>query len=249
MDYRGVARSCTFHTYPFITLWCIIIRLFQLVTNPVKTVTAFLYLNVNNTEVALSVTAHTAYYACTSIDSSDLTSLIFEILSVVILLLIVSGNVERNPGPDDELDLHCLSIYSQNIRSIRNKLSFIQDNWLDFDVLCFTESHLDNSITDETIQLENFTTAYRKDGTCHSGGILIYISDHLISTRKHELENYLPESIWVELKIKIQTFYYVLYTGNRMALLSFGLNLIVVLKRQLTVVRELLLSGILMRTS
>ena len=54
-----------------------------------------------------------------------------------------------NPGPDTINS--SLSILHSNIRSIRNKLDYITENFLDFDILSFTESHLDANITTESL--------------------------------------------------------------------------------------------------
>ncbi len=56
-------------------------------------------------------------------------------------LLLLAGDIELNPGPTNDSG-GCLSIMHQNIRSIRNKMDYIKDNFLDFDILCFTETHL-----------------------------------------------------------------------------------------------------------
>ena len=45
----------------------------------------------------------------------------------------------------------CLSIIHQNIRSIRNKFDYIQDHFLDFEIICFTETDLDNVIKDDKL--------------------------------------------------------------------------------------------------
>lgn len=57
-------------------------------------------------------------------------------------------------------------------------------------------------MSNDDIKLDIFSTFYRKDGTRHSCGILVYVSDQLISKRKFELEDYLQESLWIELRNK-----------------------------------------------
>ena len=45
--------------------------------------------------------------------------------------------LQKNPGPDADSDSPtALSIIHLNIRSIRNKLDFIKDNFSDLDILC-----------------------------------------------------------------------------------------------------------------
>ncbi|XP_060552977.1 complement factor B-like, partial [Ruditapes philippinarum] len=41
---------------------------------------------------------------------------------------------------------------------------------------------------------------YRKDNTCHSGGLLVYVNEKFVSKRLIDLENTLPESLWIEIK-------------------------------------------------
>ena len=115
----------------------------------------------------------------------------------------MSADVESNPGPIE----HCLSIIHSNIRSIRNKLEFIKNNLLDFDVLCFTESHLDASIDSSSLKLSDvYDVPYRKDRTNHGGGILVYLNKNIISQRMVDLEIYWNECIWIKIKQKSESF-------------------------------------------
>lgn len=117
------------------------------------------------------------------------------------LLLILSGDVETNPGPV-ELK-HSLSVLHTNIRSIRNKLNYIKDEFLDYDILCFTETHLDANIsTDESLLIHNYDSPYRKDRTNHGGGLLVYINSNLVHERVNELEQFWDECIWFKIKQK-----------------------------------------------
>jgi hypothetical protein len=123
------------------------------------------------------------------------------LFSIKKLLLLLSGDIETNPGPNNQNDA-CLSIIHQNIRSIRNKIDFIKDHFNDFEILCFTETHLTNTIKDDQIFLDGYRCLYRKDNTAHSGGIIIYTSDKLVTKRGFELEMYSEESIWTIVKDK-----------------------------------------------
>ena len=126
----------------------------------------------------------------------SLKSIINTHISLIILLLLLkAGDIEINPGPEHE---HCLSILHCNIRSIRHKLEYIKDSFVDFDILCFTETHLDAAVSDEFLHLsDSFDVLYRKDRTNHGGGILIYVSKNLNHERMHKLEIYSHESIWI----------------------------------------------------
>ena len=127
------------------------------------------------------------------------------ILSTFLMLLILlAGVVPENPGPQfvNTGDVGCTSVLHLNIRSIRHKLEYIKDNFLDFDVLSFSEFHLTNEIGNDFIKLDGFCDPFRKDSAAHSGGLLIYVSYKLVAARKPDLESQSVSSIWVEIKYK-----------------------------------------------
>ena len=96
-----------------------------------------------------------------------------------------------------------MSILHLNIRSIRNKLEYINENLIDFNVFCFTETHLDVNVNNEDIFNEGFNLVpYRKDVTAHSSGLLVYVSNGLIISGNTGLENCLEESLWIVIKHK-----------------------------------------------
>ena len=99
------------------------------------------------------------------------------------MLLLLSGDVESNPGPIE----HCLSIIHSNIRSIRNKLEFIKNTLVDFDVLCSTESHFDASIDSSSLILSDLCD-------CHierTGQTVVCISEQ----KHHQPTNGRPKNI------------------------------------------------------
>lgn len=118
-------------------------------------------------------------------------------------LLLQSGDVEVNPGPDTQQS--ALAICHLNIRSIRNKFEFILTTLIDFDILCFTETHLSNAVQTSDLTLDGFEM-YRKDKTPHSGGILTYVSSEFLSKRRPDLESIHIETVWIEVKYSNSTF-------------------------------------------
>ena len=88
----------------------------------------------------------------------------------LLFLNLEAGDVERNPGP--KTTEHSLSLIHSNIRSIRNKFDFITEYFLDFDILCFTETHLNvNILSDSIILIDKFDAPYRKDRSNHGGRV------------------------------------------------------------------------------
>ena len=118
----------------------------------------------------------------------------FQFSLVMFLLLLEAGDIDSNPGPENE---HLLSILHLNIRSIRNKISYIQDHLSDFDVICFSETHLDQNLSSELLRISNiFSGPYRKDRNMYGGGLLLYINSSLVHRRRPDLEIFCEESIW-----------------------------------------------------
>ena len=116
------------------------------------------------------------------------------------ILLFKAFDIELNPGhPSSPSDLSLLHLHT---RSIRNKLECIRENFPDYNILCFSETHLDDQISNDVLTLSDFFNApYREDRNNRGGGLLVYINSELIHTRKRDLEIFCNESIWVEIKV------------------------------------------------
>ena len=91
---------------------------------------AFIFYYVNYNLNVLLVLVIYYHFALTEL----LYNLYFTI--VFILLLLETGVIERNPGPNNINN--SLSTLHRNIRGIRNKLDNITENLLECDVLRFT---------------------------------------------------------------------------------------------------------------
>jgi hypothetical protein len=76
---------------------------------------------------------------------------IYFVLFTINIVLLISGDVETNPGPGNTStdQNYCLTIYHHNICSIRNKINvhIVQD----VDIVFFTEAHLDGYSDSENI--------------------------------------------------------------------------------------------------
>jgi hypothetical protein len=125
-------------------------------------------------------------------------------LSIVLL----ANDIAENPGPETNDTISGgLTIFHLNIRSIRNKLDSIL-YLLDHDILCFTETHLDNSITDDVLAIPGYDVIIRKDragiGKGLGGGIILYHKDYIKVDRRQDLELPGLKCIWVEIRTKPQ---------------------------------------------
>ena len=71
---------------------------------------------------------------------------------VMCILLLEAGDIERNPGPGTD---NAVSILHLIVRSIRNKIKYIQDNFTDLDILCFSETQLDLNVSSDLLCISN----------------------------------------------------------------------------------------------
>ena len=136
-------------------------------------------------------------------------------LLFILTFILMVGNVETNPGPQGPsssssqniiLD-KAISLCNLNIRSLRNKIDFLNDFAEDLDILLLTETHLDERIDECDIFLESFSNIIqRKDRTNAGDGLLIYAKDSIRMVRKQELENSIDATLWVEINAKCQSF-------------------------------------------
>ena len=76
-----------------------------------------------------------------------------------------------------------------NVNSIKHKFEYINEIMSEglVDILCITETKLDNSYSDALFSCKNFK-CYRKDKTSKSGGLMIYIRSDIPHNRLENLE-------------------------------------------------------------
>ncbi|CAC5420485.1 unnamed protein product [Mytilus coruscus] len=145
-------------------------------------------------------------------------------LVILILLLLLSGDIEKHPGPSSlfssdksklssvsELSLDdlkfCLSKFISfvhlNVQSLEPKLDLINVELLHLDILCFTETWLKPDFHENDVLLDNFIKPFRHDRVDRiGGGVAVYVKSYLSAKRICDLEVSGVESVWLELKLK-----------------------------------------------
>ena len=128
-------------------------------------------------------------------------------------------DIARNPGPDDTMDNYgsldlprkALTICHCNVSSLGNKLDEIKlllssssnctNNRPNF-ILGLSETHLNDSWTDASLQVKNFRTFRRDRVRGNGGGLLVYVPSHLPIKRNMNLVVNGLESISLQLQFK-----------------------------------------------
>ena len=132
------------------------------------------------------------------------------------ILVLLSGDVEPNPGPDSVVDsinsshngslemlTNYLSILHLKIQSLLPKLDLIAAESEAYDLLIFSESWLKAEIKSNNIGLTNFHSPFRRDRCDRPGGrVVIYVRDNIYCKRRGDLELQGLEAVWIELSIK-----------------------------------------------
>ena len=136
------------------------------------------------------------------------------IIYLTTLLLLLSNDVEMNPGPPDQYK--CLSIAHMNVQSLYMtsqdnpyvKLNEIKSTFAiekEVDVICISETWLHDQITDEAIMIEGYNKPHRSDRIGNRyGGVCAYVTENIVCERLKDLEPAGIELIWLELKIQLK---------------------------------------------
>ena len=99
--------------------------------------------------------------------------------------LLLSGDIESNPGP-------ALRVFSQNVRSIKNKLGVLRTHageLADYSAVCLTETWLAPHVSDSELELglPDFVW-YRKDRNENGGGVACAVKAALSPLHRPDLE-------------------------------------------------------------
>ena len=142
---------------------------------------------------------------------------------MISLLLLISGDVNPNPGPNVSLDTSAssscsdlpgmsvlrdhLNIVHLNIQSMYPKRDILEVEMQYYDIVVLTETWLSPNKKTEDIMIPNFDATYRKDRNDRpGGGVAIYIKSGISS---HKLTNLIYgdlEGLCVEINIRNHKF-------------------------------------------
>ena len=112
--------------------------------------------------------------------------------------MIIDNDIHQNPGPQEQE----VSIFHLNARSVRNKLSYLEDIASEFSIVCITETHLDQNISNTDLHIDGFSdTVLRKDRNGFGGGVLVYSSNSICLKERPDLGFDGGEIVWFEVLV------------------------------------------------
>ena len=102
------------------------------------------------------------------------------------MILYRAGDVEKNPGPENEdasdtsssstfpVSSGNFSVVHYNVQSVQDKLDIIEPEYSNFGLVSLTETWLNNSVLSQDLVFNDFHLPFRRDrvGDSH-GGILV----------------------------------------------------------------------------
>ena len=154
---------------------------------------------------------------CFQIVVFDLRRNIFFLLNVISCLLILAGNVEKNPGPlYTKLNNFSFAVWNLDSIPARDyaRIPLIETFQAihNVDIFGVCESSLTSDIFDNDILINGFSSQpFRSDKPPHirNGGVCLYYKENLPIKERRDLET-LDETIVAEIKIKRKKIFFVL---------------------------------------
>ena len=116
------------------------------------------------------------------------------------LLLLCSGDIHPNPGPCNDRNLKIIHL---NVRSLKD---VIHAEFLNYDVICLTETWLYENINDSDILIPGYHSPFRKDRLTRGGGVAIYVKEYLCVESMVSLDVVGLEALWVKIKCKTRNY-------------------------------------------
>ena len=113
--------------------------------------------------------------------------------------IVLSGDIESNPGPRICSEL---SIIHLNARSIKHKLDLIEAESQNLDIVTVSETWLSSSVSNNDILIHNFLPPIRCDRRNDPhGGVAIYVKNTIHCRARPDLHVPNLEAVWVEIRL------------------------------------------------
>ena len=127
---------------------------------------------------------------------------------ILMTILLVLEGIETNPGP---VKLNNIKRVRNNVCSLPPKVDLVECELGDHDIIAISETHLDNTISDDSISIAGFHKPIRLDRNGAGGGVVIYVKKNLYFENIPDLINPEIELLWVKVSNKQTQFYWVYF--------------------------------------
>ena len=160
--------------------------------------------------------------------------------AICISNLLTAWDIELNPGPDvgtmrSNFTLSEISICHLNVRSLKTKINdanvklelIRHDLASAFNIITVSETWLSDTDNIQDFLIDGFHTPFILNRPTHAGGVLCWVRNDIVAKRRMDLELKELEALWLEIRHKIKTFYYVLLIvllALKTSMISFNLH-------------------------
>ena len=127
-----------------------------------------------------------------------LTCLTLCLYDIESILLMLSNDIEQNPGPRQVNSLENMSVIHHNIKSLRNKVDLLTVEAIHHDIIMLSETWLSSNIPNEGLLLPNFFPPLRRDREDAYGGVAIYVRNNMYFKDRPDLSVDGLEAVWAE---------------------------------------------------
>ena len=127
-----------------------------------------------------------------------ITYITFCLYEIASTLLMLSNDIEQNPGPRQLNTTENMSIIHHNIKSLRYKVDLLSVESIHHDIITLSETWLSKEISNEGLLLPNFFPPLRRDREDAYGGVAIYIRKNMYFKERPDLSVDGLEAVWAE---------------------------------------------------
>ena len=96
-------------------------------------------------------------------------------------------------------NLSSMKIAHLNINGLRNKVDLLSVELSEYDIICVSETKLNNLVETAKLKIDGFHDPIRRDRQYNNGGgLLVYIKNNIHFKRRPDIENQYIENIWIQ---------------------------------------------------
>ncbi len=131
-------------------------------------------------------------------------------------IILLSGDISENPGPQSAPQTKNIEIGHANVRSLTAKIddpsnpsmkickfSLVKNHILyyNYDIFGISETWLDSTVLDSDLSIPGYWTPFRRDVSRHQCGTMVYVSKTLPAKRRLDIEPKDAEIVCVEVQV------------------------------------------------
>ena len=167
MSYSTRYRCVNF--YPLNLLIIIITTIKYVYIKDYKTIESYINLKIMSMANGLSFLINMVFY-----------------IKIIMILILLCGDIELNPGPTCNFMVAHINARSILLSHTLDDIDNLLLNYYNIDILAVTETHLDHTKSDESININGYNV-FRRDRNRMGGGVAIYCKNTIRAKRRFDL--------------------------------------------------------------